>query len=444
MKKTIITTGIVALVIIIALIVINKIFSKDDTSDLFAEASFGNFEITITSTGELLAENSVEIMGPEFMQGRDVRSTNIKITDLVAEGTEVKKGDYVGTLDRTELENSLKDFRQNLTEMNANIEMLLLDTAMTMNSIRDQINNQMHSVEEAEITLRNSKYETPTTIRQAEINLDQAKRNLEQLKRSYTLRDAQTRVNVRNRRLFLSRMERRVKDYEEVLAGFVIYAPSPGMIIYKKDRFGNKRKVGSNINPIDRVIATLPDLSVMQSKVFVSEIEVNKVKPGQTVLITVDAFPQKSYYGKIVSVANIGEKLPNSDTKVFEVLVKIDGTDFNLRPSMTTNNKIMIRTYENVVSVPSECIHTGTDSIPVVFTKSGHRQIVLLGESNEKEIIIEKGLEPGTEVYLGIPEKSESFKLAGEELIPAIRERERMRYAVSTSREPVGTVRVKD
>jgi multidrug efflux pump subunit AcrA (membrane-fusion protein) len=444
MKKTLITTGIVAAIAIIALFVINKVFSKDESTDIFAEAASGNFEITISSTGELLAENSVDIMGPEIAAGRDVRSTNIKITDLIAEGTEVKKGDYVGTLDRTELDNSLKDFRQNLTEMNATIEMLLLDTAMTMNSIRDQINNQKHTVEEAEITLRNSKFEPPTTIRQAEINLEQAKRNLDQLKRSYTLRDAQTKVNVRNRRLFLSRMERRVKDYEEVLAGFVITAPSSGMVIYKKDRFGNKRKVGSNINPMDRAIATLPDLSVMLSKVFVSEIEVNKVLPGQTVIITIDAFPEKSYYGKIISVANIGEKLPNSDSKVFEVMAKIDGTDFNLRPSMTTNNKIMIRTFENVVYVPTECIHTGADSLPSVFTKSGHRQIVLLGEANEKEVIIEKGLEPGTEVYLGTPEKPEDFRLAGEEYIETIRERERLRYAASTARQVVGGNPIKE
>jgi multidrug efflux pump subunit AcrA (membrane-fusion protein) len=424
--------------------VINKVFSKNDSSELFAEAASGNFEITITSTGELIAENSVDIMGPEIAAGRDIRSTNIKITDLIAEGTEVKKGDYIATLDRTELDNSLKEYRQNLTEMNANIEMLLLDTAMTMNSIRDQINNQKHTVEEAEITLRNSKFEPPTTIRQAEINLEQAKRNLDQLNRSYTLRDAQTKVNVRNRRLFLSRMERRVKDYEEVLAGFVITAPSPGMVIYKKDRLGNKRKVGSNINPMDRAVASLPDLSVMLSKAYVSEIEVNKVKPGQTVRITVDAFPEKSYDGKITSVANIGEKLPNSDSKVFEVLVKIDGSDFNLRPSMTTNNKIMIKEYADVVFIPSECVHTGTDSLPVVFTKNGHRQIVLLGESNEKEIIIEKGLEPGTEVYLGVPEKPDDFRIRGEEFIATIREREKMRYSAATSREPVGGNKVKN
>jgi HlyD family secretion protein len=139
-----------------------------------------------------------------------------------------------------------------------------------------------------------------------------------------------------------------------------------------------------------------------------------------------------------MSVANIGEKLPNSDSKVFEVLVKIDGTDYSLRPSMTTNNKIMIKSFENVTYIPNECVNTGTDSIPVVYTKNGHRQVVLLGESNEKEIIIEKGIEPGTQIHLSLPANPESFRIAGEELIKTIKERDRMKNAVSSARVTVG------
>jgi multidrug efflux pump subunit AcrA (membrane-fusion protein) len=417
MKRTIITTVIIVVVTLIALIVFNKVASKKDTAGQFTEASSGRFEITINTTGELIAEKSIDIKGPEISAGHDVRATNIKITDLVPEGTEVKAGDYVATLDRSEFDNNLKDAYERLTQLKTQLEMALLDTALTMNNIRDQISNQVHTVAEREMTFRNSQYESPPIIRQAEINLDQSKRVLDQLRRTYTLREAQTRTNIRNLRWFTGRIEKRIRDYEELLAGFYITAPSDGMIIYKRDRFGRKRKSGGNINTMDRVVATLPDLTVMISKVYISEIDITKIKPGQNVAITVDAFPAKSYSGVVSTVANIGEKLNNTDTKVFEVLVKINGTDMNLRPSMTTNNKIMIRSYEDVVYVPNECVHTGTDSIPFIYTKSGYKQAVALGESNDKEVIIEKGLKPGTEIYLTVPEKPEKFKYSGEELI---------------------------
>jgi multidrug efflux pump subunit AcrA (membrane-fusion protein) len=424
MKKTLITTAIVVVLTFLALYVFTRVTQSEKATARFAEVQEGKFEITVSTTGELLALNSIDIMGPDFTTGRDVRSTNIRITDLVPEGTVVKAGDYVARLDRTELENTLKDERERLNGFKNDLEVLKLDTAVQLTNMRDQITNQIHTVEEREITLRNSKYEPPTTIRQAEINVEQSKRQLDQLMRSYQLRVALSRRNVNNRTLFVNRTERRINDYEEVLQGFTITAPSPGMIIYKKDRLGAKRKTGSSINPMDRIIATLPDLSVMLSKIYVSEIEISKVKVGQEVHMSIDAFPANSYTGNVISIANIGETLPNSDSKVFEVQIKIDGNDMNLRPSMTTNNKIIINSYDNVMFINAECVRTGSDNLPVVYTKSGTRQIVVLGEANEKDIIVLQGLEPGDQIYTSLPLNREKFRLAGEELIPVIKERE--------------------
>jgi HlyD family secretion protein len=423
MKKTVIITGIVVAAASLALFIFSKLSERKNMSALFSEVSYGRFEIAITGAGELEAENSVDIIAPGLTMRRDIRSMNVRIQDLITEGTEVTKGDWIATLDRTQFDNTLKDEIERVATIRTDLEMALLDTAVSMSSLRDQIENQIHTVEEAEITLRNSMYEPPTTIRQAEIKYDKAQRTLEQMRRSYKLAQAQAETSIRNIRTRLNRFERRVQDYEEVLAGFVITAPSDGMVIYKKDRLGNKRKAGSNINPMDRVVATLPDLSSMLSKVYISEIEISKIKPGLPVNITVDAFPDKSYTGSVLTVANIGEQLPNSDSKVFEVMIKIDGSDYSLRPTMTTNNKIIIDILENVTYIPNECIHTGNDSIPVVYTKKGVRQVVIPGQSNDKDIIIEEGVKPGMSLYREIPFDAGKFKLAGEELIDILKNR---------------------
>ncbi len=412
MKKTIITTGIIIAIALGALFVFDKMTSRDYTDAMFAEVSRGKFEVVVSVTGELVAENSIEIKGPAFGQGNDVRSTNVRITDLIPEGTEVKKGDYVGSLDKTELDNEVKNIRERLTEMEQQLEMQILDTAVQLTSLRDQITNQIHTLEEAEIKVRNSKFESPMTQREAEINLEQARMTLDQLNRSYKLKKEQTRVNIGNRKMFLNRMNRRLADYENTLKEFTITAPADGMIIYYKTRFGTKRKVGQTINVVDRIVATIPDLKSMLSKVYVSEVEINKVKIGMPVTITIDAFPNKSYTGSVIVVGNIGEKLPNSDSKVFEVTIRIDGTDLNMRPTMTTNNKILIKSHEDVNYIPLECVHTGPDSIPVVYTKSGIRQPVILGDANDKYVIIDDALKPGTPIYVEIPEESESFKVS--------------------------------
>jgi len=411
MKKTIITTGFIIVVAFAALYIFNRLSGEDENAGIIAEVSRGSFEIAVITTGELVAENFVEIKGPAFgQQGNDVRSTSVRITDLIPEGTEVKKGDFVASLDKTELDNEVKNIRERIITFEQELEMMVLDTALQLNSLRDMITNQIHVVEEAEMRFRNSKYEAPMTQRDAEIDFEQSKRVLDQLRRSYTLRQAQTEVSINTRKIWMGRMNRRLADYEDVLKNFTITAPQDGMIIYYRNRFGMKRKVGQSINVVDRIVATIPDLSSMLSKVYISEVEISKIKTGQPTTITVDAFPEKSYSGSVKSVANIGEKLPNTDSKVFEVLIKIDGSDLNLRPSMTTNNKIMINSYDDVTYIPIECVHTGTDSIPVVYTKNGFRQAVTLGESNDKFVIVEKGLEPGTPIFIEVPEDHKKFK----------------------------------
>ena len=201
------------------------------------------------------------------------------------------------------------------------------------------------------------------------------------------------------------------------------------MIIYKRDRMGAKRKLGSSINPWDNVVATLPDMSSMISKTYVNEIDVSKVKPGQHVEIAVDAFPEKTYTGTVTNVANIGEQLPNADAKVFEVLIEVDGTDPILRPSMTTGNKIITKTIRDVTYIPLESVQAGPDSIPFVYLKNGTKQIVVLGESNENNVVIEQGLQAGMQIYLSTPAKAEDFKMAGEELIAVIKDREKAKKA---------------
>jgi multidrug efflux pump subunit AcrA (membrane-fusion protein) len=432
MKKVLIITGVV--VAIIALIVFNKLISKKTVANTFTEAKAGTFEITVINSGELIAEKSLEIKGPEIGmnsnqghgqggRGGDMHAMDLKIQDIIPEGTMVKEGDYIAQLDRTAYDNTLKTERENLVTQEANLEMKILDTAVVLTNLRDDIKNQTYAVEEASITLAQSKFEPPATIRLAEKSLDKAIRTLEMKKRGYMLRVAQTMAEIEHQELHVSRGRRLVTDLEDFLGKFTITAPSSGMVIYKKDRNGSKRKAGSTVNPFDRVIATLPDLSAMLSKVYINEIEISKVKPGLKAEINVDALPEKTFTGTVYSIANVGEQLPNSDSKMFEVQIKVEGSDPTLRPSMTTGNKIIIKTFRDAVFIPTECVHTGPDSIPFVYEKNRTRQIVLLGESNEKNVIVEKGLEPGTSIYVISPPETENFKLTGEELIATIRSR---------------------
>jgi len=454
MKRTGIITATVVVLAIVALFVFNRLFTKKDKVDLYAEAKRGLFEITVSNSGSLLAEKSIDIRGPELKQsseegqsqnrgqggggqggghqggggmtgggrGGDFHMVDFKITDIVAEGTIVKKGDYIATLDRTTYDNTLKDAIETLTTLQNNLELKILDTAMSLTTLRDEIKNQKYAVEEAAIEVDQSKYEPPATMRKAELTLNREQRALEQKIKSYKLRKMQIATDIKSQKMSLQNQEQLVKNLQEYLAQFRITAPSDGMVIYKKDRMGNKRKAGSSINPFDNVIATLPDLTSMLSKLYVSEIEVSKVIPGLKVSLTVDAFPDKSYTGTVISVANIGEVLPNSDAKMFEVMVRVDGMDNALRPDMTTWNKIILQTIPDAVYIPIECIQAGVDSVQFVYKKNKTRQIVVVGELNDKNAVIRQGLDEGTQVFIVPPADAATFRIVGQNLIAESKE----------------------
>jgi hypothetical protein len=89
---------------------------------------------------------------------------------------------------------------------------------------------------------------------------------------------------------------------------------------------------------------------------------------------------------------------------------------------MTTSNKIVTATFEDTLFVPLETIQSD-DSIPFVYTSKGVKQVVVLGPSNENEVIIEYGLKAGDEIYLTIPDDKDNFKLRGEELFEIIKKK---------------------
>jgi hypothetical protein len=94
---------------------------------------------------------------------------------------------------------------------------------------------------------------------------------------------------------------------------------------------------------------------------------------------------------------------------------------------MTTGNKIVTKTIDNVIFIPLECVQTGEDSIPIVYLKNRTKHIVVLGESNENNVIVEQGVDPGDVIYLSTPSNPEKFRLVGEELKSVILEREKAR-----------------
>lgn len=374
-----------------------------EENNIYTQPTVGSFEVTVTSSGELQAQNSTSITAPENM--RRFRVNSVPILNLVPEGTVVEKGEFVAELDRSTLSNTLQDAQLSLEEEETQLEQAKLDSALTLSEARNNIIDLEYAAEQAQLVVDQSQYESPAVQRQAQIELEQSQLRLKQARKNYETQVKQAEATVRRRQTGVQEERNDVQRIQEIMDQFTIYAPENGMVIYKRNRDGSKVKEGSSISAWDPTVAELPDFSVMESITYINEVDIQKVNIGQRVDIGLDAMPEKKLTGQVTSVANIGEQRPNSNSKVFQVTIRVNESDSTLRPAMTTSNIIHINSVDRALYVPLETIYT-QDAIDVVYKRDGQSivmQQIVMGMMNENSVIIHEGVEENDQLYLSMP-----------------------------------------
>ncbi|MDA9262090.1 efflux RND transporter periplasmic adaptor subunit, partial [Flavobacteriales bacterium] len=277
---------------------------------------------------------------------------------------------------------------------------------------RETILNLKYAMEESDLEVKQSKFEPPAVQRKAEITLEKANRNYNQAITNLKLKKQQAVSKVFKVQTELRQLEAKIQKMITGLQSLQVTAPQNGMLVYYSN-WNGKVKPGSTVNTWNPIIASIPDLTEMISKTYVNEIDISKVKKGQYVSLSIDAFADKKITGEIISMANIGQQLSGSDAKVFEVEIKVIEQDSMLRPSMTTSNRIKINELKNALYIPIEAVFS-EEVIQFVYAKDGNsfeKLEVKTGESSEEYIEILGGLNEGQEISLLAPENSDKLEI---------------------------------
>ena len=399
----------VPLVVAFVALVVSVAWMKWPSSASAAEASLtapvklGDFRVVVTTTGELRARKFVQVTGPATAQSVQVYQT--KISSIVPEGSLVKEGDVIAELDKQPVAAKIADVTLTLQKAQADFTSAQLDSALNLAQAREDVRTAEFALEEKKLAREQAKYEAPTIKRQAEIDYEKAQRALEQSKRNLLTKTKQAIAKMSSVGADLGRQENNLKNLQLVRDNFSVRAPNAGMVIYVREWNGKKKGVGSMWNAWESTVATLPDLTQMESDTYVNEVDVRKLALGQQVEISLDADPSKKLAGTVTHIANVGEQRPNQDSKVFEVKIDIATPDTTLRPGMTTANAIVTATVPKVLSVPLEAV-VSEGGFSYVFKKDGRsvvRQMVETGTMNDNEIVIKRGLSAGERVLLAPP-----------------------------------------
>ena len=143
--------------------------------------------------------------------------------------------------------------------------------------------------------------------------------------------------------------ELNMDNLQEAMNNYTVTSPISGTIIEKNAKAGDALTAGADL-------CTIYDLSYLVMVINVDELQVSDISVGQSVQVTADAVPDKTYTGTVTRVSMKGSS--NGGTTTYPVTVRIDETE-GLRPGMNANAEIVIAEAKNALAVPNAAIVRG-------------------------------------------------------------------------------------
>ncbi len=178
-----------------------------------------------------------------------------------------------------------------------------------------------------------------------------------------------------------------------------ITAPADGVITTVAVAAGERVTAG-------QVVAHLTNYNNLQAIVQIDELDIPKVQLNQTATLKVNAYPDKSYTGKVTAVANEGTT--TNGVSSFDVTIALDQSQ-NLKVGMSTEVSILTASKDNALYVPLEAVRTANNQKFVLLASSSNlgqnssmqqQKIVKTGLANEDYVEITEGLTEGETVRL--------------------------------------------
>ncbi len=375
MKKLRISKIWIAVVVIVIVAVAAWAMSggkkEEDINFKEEKVALKTLQNSVTATGTIEAVTSVTV-------GTQVSGIVNKL--YVDYNSQVKKGQVIAELDKTNLLSELNTAKTNLASAQSSLNY----QAANMERYKTLYKKGLVSADEYENAL--------LTYRQAKEQVASSKENVQR---------AQTNLGYAT-----------------------ITSPIDGTVISKSVEEG--QTVAASFNTPE-LFTIAKDLTNMQVVANVDEADIGNVKEGDRVTFTVDAYPDDTFEGTVKQVRL--EATTTNNVVTYEVVISAPNTDLKLKPGLTANVTIYTQERSGVLAVANKALRftptketVGKDMKIVdckgknkVWTLNGNTLTahpVTIGQSDGINTEITKGLKQGdkivTEIVVNVPEEEDA------------------------------------
>jgi len=355
----------------------------------------GDHPITVSASGIVVSADTLRFGPPPNRRWR------IAVTYLAPEGARVKAGDVLARFDGSGTDDRIRSLSADLNAKRSELESLL--------------ETQASELEDAKVRLAAARSAADKAARKAAADAElfaslEYRKLLEEreiTKELYEFEQQRIALAERVRDAKKAELEADIRRLESELAGaqrelesFTITAPRDGLVIIGVDREGQKLDVNEQVNP-GMIVVELANEDELVIQAEVPEFAANRVRPGQDVIITIEAAGGSQLAGKVLDVGSVVRRQSRfSQAMVLDVTVSLPDTLVaELRSGMTAKLDIEVDTQRNALALPDAALQYRAGKPGVVVRGDGWRPVVL-GRVSGGMHIIEQGLEPGEEVAL--------------------------------------------
>jgi HlyD family secretion protein len=266
-------------------------------------------------------------------------------------------------------------------------------------------------------------YELARDEKQKLSEVDQARDEVDRVRLNNEIQLASKDAARENQKEQVKLIENRIEKLRKNLDSCRILAPSDGLVVYSTSvegmRWGGNEgslQIGQQVYPNQLIIA-LPDTSEMIAVIKVHEAVAGRVRPGQRVLVKIDAANGKVFEGKVESIGVMAESggWRDPNTREYQVKVTLEaGPEDGLKPAMRAEGRIILDRVEDVLTVPVQALFAD-GAVQYVYVPSGDRYTrlpVRVGRKSDATASLIAGVVEGQRVLLRQPKPGEVLMAA--------------------------------
>lgn len=307
--------ALVLIVVVAAVVIFNTAGKSNATQFKTEQVQRGDLAEIVTATGTLEPTNTVSV-GSEL--SGIIKSVEVDYNDRV------KVGQVLARLDTSKLEATLTQSKAALDSAKAKVSQCQATVAETRAKL-----GQLQKVKE----LSNGKVPSQSDMDAAEAAFERAKAD-----------EASATASI-------SQAEATLQANKTDLSKSIIRSPINGIVLTRSVESG--QTVAASFETPE-LFKLAEDLTQMELHVNVDEADVGKVQEGQKAAFRVDAYPNRTFEAEITQV-RYGSST-TSGVVTYTTVLKVNNSDFSLRPGMTATADITVKKVGNAILIPSAAL----------------------------------------------------------------------------------------